>query len=130
MKNGHVQRQETWRNLIYMQFLAYETARKSVDDLMEYEPTHVENTVMILLSEVPAYRFLLKTFRDDFRHGRLKLRYREYGKAANDLRNKIISRDCNEEWNKTIELWPELRRRYKQCLDIDIGELSQRSASN
>jgi hypothetical protein len=121
-KKGQMEWRETWCNIIYMQFLAYETARKSVDDLIEYEPTHVENTVTILLTEVPAYRFLLDTFREDFRYGRLRLRYPDYERVANELRSKINNRDDNPEWDKAIELWPELRRRYETSLNVDIGE--------
>jgi hypothetical protein len=123
---GQTKRQQTWRNMIYMLFLAYEAARHSVDDLIEYEPTHAENIVTILLTEVPAYRFLLDSFRDDFRHGRLMLRYPDYERVANELRGKIINRGDEQEWDKAIELWPELRKRYQRFLDIDIGEVHAR----
>jgi hypothetical protein len=39
---------------IYMQFLSFESARKAVRDLVEYEPTRTENIITILLSELPA----------------------------------------------------------------------------
>ena len=74
---------ETWHhavcNVIYMQFLAFESARKAILDLVEFEPTQAEELITVLLSELPAYRFLLDHFDMDFRHRRLALREPEYG---------------------------------------------------
>ena len=76
--------------IIYMQFLAFESARKAVRDLIEFEPNEVENTITILLSELRAYGFLLVQFEpkskanqesiasEDFRHARLRLRHDSY----------------------------------------------------
>jgi hypothetical protein len=76
-------RNDAWhramRNVIYMQFLTLESARKAVRDLIEFEPASAENTITILLSELPAYRFLLNNFEEgDVRHTRLKLRRDRY----------------------------------------------------
>jgi len=76
------------RNVVYMQFLAAESARKAVGDLIEYEPNRSENEITILLNELPAYRFLLEEFRDDVRHERLALRLSRY----HEIVPKIIER--------------------------------------
>jgi hypothetical protein len=73
-------------NVIYMQFLAFESARKAVRDLVEFEPNEVEITITILVSELCAYTFLLDQFgaaqqetgAEDFRHARLRLRREGY----------------------------------------------------
>jgi hypothetical protein len=69
---------DAMRNVIYMQFLAAESARKAVRDLIEYEPNRAENEITILLNELPAYKFLLEEFREDVRHERLALRQERY----------------------------------------------------
>jgi hypothetical protein len=67
------------RSVIYMQFLAFESARKAVVDLIEFEPNNAENTITILLSELPAFHFLLDKFNpEDVRFKRLNLRRHEY----------------------------------------------------
>jgi len=129
------------RSVIYMHFLACESARKSVRDLMEFEPNNAENAVTILLSELPAYRFLLDHFPEyDVRHARLALRkerYREmvpklcrhvetaYGKYGDlkaakralphfsDADLKQLGRD----WEKSYRMLPELRERYAAAIE-------------
>jgi hypothetical protein len=49
-------------NLMYMLYLALESGRKATADLVEFEPTHVERTLVILLSELAAYGFLRKCY--------------------------------------------------------------------
>ena len=67
-------------NAIYMIFLGYESARKSIDELIEFEPTQAEALVTALVIELPAYRFLTKCFGpDDIRGRRLALREDKYG---------------------------------------------------
>jgi hypothetical protein len=83
---------DTWRDavlhLVYMQFLTCESARKAIRDLVEFEPNNAENTITILLSELPAYEFLMRCLADkeadkeagkeDVRFARLKLRLDRY----------------------------------------------------
>jgi len=81
-----------WRNamcnVIYMQFLAFESARKAVNDLVEFEPSHAENTITILLSELPAFKFLLDRFKgEDVRRKRLALRRDEYPEIVEKVRS-------------------------------------------
>ena len=49
---------EAMRNLIYMLFLALESARKTIEDLVEFEPEQAERTIIVLVSELEAYGFL------------------------------------------------------------------------
>jgi hypothetical protein len=76
-------------SVIYMQFLAFESARKAVRDLVEFEPNQLDNITSILISEVCAYQFLLDYFRtvhgaEDFRYARLKMRRDDYREAVED----------------------------------------------
>jgi len=104
---------QAWVNVIYMLFLAYEAARKSINDLIEYEPTHAENTVVILLTEIAAYGFLQRNFAkkpDEIWSRRLNLRAQEYRDVANGVYYKISRHprgsDVNEkEWAKAGEFW-------------------------
>jgi hypothetical protein len=67
-----------WRramaNVLYMQFLALESARKAVRDLIEFEPNNAENTIMILIGELPLYGSLLNHFlKTDVRYARFAI---------------------------------------------------------
>jgi hypothetical protein len=70
-KLAKTEKKEAWHaailHVIYMHFLALESARKAVRDLIEFEPNNAENTITILLSELPAYGFLLRQFEEDAR---------------------------------------------------------------
>lgn len=77
---------EALRNVIYMQFLTFESARKAVRDLIEFDPNQVENTINILINELYAYQFPMRQFAaeqksdtpEDFRLARLRLRRESY----------------------------------------------------
>jgi hypothetical protein len=45
----------------------FESARNSVDRLVEYEPERAQNTITILLSEPVAYSLLLEIFEKEER---------------------------------------------------------------
>jgi hypothetical protein len=82
------------RNVIYMHFLALESARKAVRDLIEFKPTWAENTITILISELPAYRFLLNHFpKDDVRYSRLQLRESRYRSLVPEIYYQVGD-DC------------------------------------
>jgi hypothetical protein len=116
---------QVWVNVIYMLFLAYEAARKSINDLIEYEPMHAENTVVILLTEIAAYGFLRKHFAkkpEEIWCRRLDLRVQEYEAIANAIYYKILhhlpgSAIHEKEWTKAAELLGELRKR---CHDAGV----------
>jgi hypothetical protein len=76
-------------SVIYMQFLAFESARKAVRDLVEFEPNQLDNITSILISEVCAYQFLLDYFgtvqgKEDFRYARLQMRRNGYRKVVEE----------------------------------------------
>jgi hypothetical protein len=85
----------TWHNamrdVIYMMFLGLEAGRSSVEDLVEYEPEQAERTVVILISELRAYLFLLREFdkTDDIRERRLVLRWPAYRKDFQLLKLRV-----------------------------------------
>jgi hypothetical protein len=153
-------RDDAWhramRNVIYMQFLTLESARKAVRDLIEFEPASAENTIIILLSELPAYRFLLDNFgKDDVRHTRLKLRQDRYQDVvphvyyrtktmhkgaiaiatkkspARKNSEKLSSKESRlqelrRDWDKAHGLLKELETRYRAA----IGELPSEAPEN
>ena len=133
------------RNVIYMQFLAFESARRSVRDLIEFEPNRAENTITILLSELPAYHFLLQHFpKEDVRYARLEERKSRYQSTVPRLyygteeahkkladTNEQVHRLPQEEleelrrdWDKAYRMLTELRARYKAA----FGEFPDRDA--
>jgi hypothetical protein len=131
-------------NVLYMQFLAMESARKAVRELIEFEPNNAENTIMILLSELPLYGALLKYFPEtDVRYARLQLRRSRYlsvvpqvyyhtleehakhndpDAVGNQLRH--LSRDNLEElrrdWNKAYRMLEELKKRYVEAIGQEL----------
>ena len=54
-------RDKTLEILIKMLFLGFESGRKAVQKLIEYEPTKTDVIIMILITELKCYSFLLKT---------------------------------------------------------------------
>jgi hypothetical protein len=139
-----IQTSEGWHRsmcqVMYMQFLAFESARKAVRDLVEFEPNNAENTITILISELPLYRFLLDHFpKGDLRHARLELRlsrymlvvpqvYRhtedEHAKYKNvDTARKqlphLALEDIEElcrDWEKAYEMLGDLKSRYEAAI--------------
>jgi hypothetical protein len=75
------------RDVIYMLFLGLEAGRNSIDDLVEFEPELAERTIVVLLSELKAYLFLLQecTEREEMYVRRLHLRWDDYQKLRSDL---------------------------------------------
>lgn len=73
---------QTMRNVIYMHFLACESGRRAIRDLVEFQPNNAENTLTTLLCELPSWRFLVDNFdandARDVRYKRLALRRRQY----------------------------------------------------
>jgi hypothetical protein len=72
-------------NVIYMQFLGFESGRKAIRDLVEFEPTQAENICTILLSELVAHGFLRRQFSGDLRQRRLQAREAEYRRVIPGL---------------------------------------------
>jgi hypothetical protein len=86
-----IQRKTVICDLIYSLFLGYEMARKAIDELVEYEPTCTENRMVILITELTCYRFLLDYFKDKndhLRYSRLYSRINQY-EQVDDLCNHV-----------------------------------------
>jgi hypothetical protein len=79
------------RTLIYMLFLGLESGRKSIRHLVEFEPEEAERTLVILMSELEAYRFLLQQFPDpdDVRRQRIILREADYHREVPALIDQV-----------------------------------------
>jgi hypothetical protein len=105
--------------VIFMVFLAYESARRAIDDLIEYEPTHAEFKIVVLLTEIPAYRFLLSCGKfedeDDVRQIRLQQRYKYYEPLVQELQAKVLKNKSDERWEKPYVTLPSLERAYKEA---------------
>src|ERR1700761_8950750 len=104
IQSGQSQASEALRativNIVYMLYLAYESARKAVIDLIEYEPDRDEAVMVILMTELQAYRCLLSCFPDgaDRRHRLLMLRKNEYLAIIAELRIGRVATDQTAKW--------------------------------
>ena len=117
---------EAARNVIYMLFLGLESARRAISDLVEFQPEKAERTIVILISELEAYRFLCDQFqkKDDIRHKRLMLRQPEYQRTVPPLINSVESSRASEmtgdgvisQWEEAYRLLEELRKRYDAAM--------------
>jgi len=111
-------------NVIYMVFLAYESGRKAITDLVEYEPVAAESKIVILLTELETYAFLIRYFpKDDLRYKRLKLREPEYKAEVGALYEKVANYDGatqGTEWLPALRSLDELAERYHAALGESI----------
>ena len=111
-------------NILYMLFLALESARKSMQELVEFQPTHAEDTITILLSELTAYAHLRTVVTDDLRRGRLEAREEGYLLVVPTLLARVRE-GAGPDWTKAKAIAIELERRYQQMFPIvpggDIG---------
>jgi hypothetical protein len=103
----------TISSVIYMQFLALESARHAIRDLVEYEPTQAEDMITILLSELVAYDFLRNRFQDALRQGQLRAREPEYRSTFQALRHDV-TRAKAPQWARAQSLFIELKMRYQR----------------
>jgi hypothetical protein len=112
-----------WRralcNVIYMHFLALESARLAILDLVEFEPRQAEDLITILLSELPAYRFLLDHFDGDFRRRRLVMREPDYRRDVPSLYRTVMA-GTGKEWAKAQDTVEELAERYQAVFGSPI----------
>jgi hypothetical protein len=115
------------RNVIYMLFLMLESARATVDRLIEYEPERAENTIMILLSELVAFGLLLEDFEargkenkdHDARLERLRLRKGDYPPIVSSIYTRTLASGESEgpereRWQRAVALIGELNQRYHE----------------
>jgi len=105
---------------IYMQFLMYESARRAIGELIEFEPNKAESIVNILCSEVVVFGFLQTRYENDYRGKRLRLRCEEYQGIVPDLYKNIMGQR-HSSWIKAQTTAPELIERYRtMCSALDI----------
>lgn len=118
-------RQNAARNVIYMMFLGLESARKAIEELVEFEPDKAEQRIVILISELEAYRFLRNQFvdEDDIRYQRLQLREDEYKEVITEIRDVIKAQageGSNKSWGPALRLVPELERQYTAVEELQF----------
>jgi hypothetical protein len=102
-----------------MLFLGYESARKAISDLVEFQPTRTENIIVILLTELFCYSFLCEHFKhDDLKFKRLELRETDYREVVPELKALVeLSHSGNEKyWAAAKETVFELQKRYDDAL--------------
>jgi len=114
---------ETLANIIYVLFLGYESARKSINDLIEFQPTRAENVIIILLTELPCYSFLCeyhkKFKKDEVRFKRLQLRETDYREIIPALMASVnaVHQGNEKHWALAQRTIPELTNRYSAMLE-------------
>jgi hypothetical protein len=104
-----------------MLFLALESARLAIDDLVEFQPERAERKVVILISELPAYGFLCSQFPDheSMYRQRLSLRTQAYQEVVRDLDDEItkgMHSDARHDWEPSFRLLPSLTERYEAAM--------------
>jgi len=83
---------QTLADVIYVLYLGYESARKAITDLTEFQPTQAEHTIVILLTELVCYSFLCKFHKhDSVRFARLRLRQSDYERIVPVLIQEVSS---------------------------------------
>jgi hypothetical protein len=111
---------DTLANMLYVLFLGYESGRNSVADLIEFQPTRAEDTIVILLTELECYSFLCGYFRDDdVRYDRLQLREANYQETIPDLIRRVKAAHPVGErkyWAPAERTVAELEERYETSL--------------
>ena len=110
-------------NVIYLLYLGYESARKAVNDLIEFQPARAERSIVILLTELKCYAFLRKHFKaDDLRRKRLQLREAGYRRDIRKLYHEVkaSSGHSDELWVQARETLPVLVLRYNEALGDDL----------
>lgn len=113
--DAHLWRSTT-ANIIYLLFLAYESARKAASSLVEFEPTQAEDIVVVLLTELACYMFLLKYLKDDpLRFARLVLREADYRSEIPRLYRKI-DEAIDPTWKPAKQTIAQLAERYEAAV--------------
>ncbi len=106
--------------MIYMQFLMFESARLALTELIEFEPNQAEALVNVLCSELPLFGFLLKHFDGDYRGQRLTLRCAQYRSVVTKLYDGIQA-GTDEVWDRARSTAAELKVRYEtMCTDVGL----------
>jgi hypothetical protein len=115
------QKLETVKEMIYIQFLMYESARYATKCLIEYQPTQTESLVIILCSELTLYTFLLHNVHD-YRTKRLRLRLEDYNVVVPQLWRMLCANAAFDSWKKPQAVGQILAYRYNQLCDNLPGD--------
>jgi len=121
-----VYRLQLYRKMIYMQYLMYESGRKAIERLIEYEPNGAESQMNIYCSELVVYAWLRDTYKflrdkgqDDEPHEgaflseRLNLRLKSYRIEVENLINKVRKKqNLDVNWCRAYATINELQRCY------------------
>jgi len=116
--------------MIYMQYLMYESGRLAIEDLIEFEPRRTESIIGILCSELIVYKFLVDEFGqdkyriregvEDFRLQRLNLRRSSYEKEVQAIYAKT-SAAHSVKWKKAQATAAELKERFSEVFDTELS---------
>ena len=113
---------ETARNIVYMLFLGLESAREAINDLVEFEPELAERKIVILISELEAYRFLRGQFKDnnEVHHRRIALREPVYRELWPELRQLVTQKYAEHDslWKPAWLLLDELEKSYDAAVGV------------
>lgn len=123
---------EASKHMIYMQFLMYESARRALRELIEFEPDQSVAIVNAYCNELVLFSFLKEHYVEEFQGRRLDMRIKNYATIydlADHIRTKYdeaIRKDKNiNNWEKAHAIAPEMIRRYEamlaECNDIGIA---------
>ena len=100
---GSEKYKQSTRQMIYMQFLMYESGRKAVERLIEFEPNKAESRINIFCSELIVYSCLLGVYTEP---GRQSAGDDEYLLKRLQLREVPYKKDIPE-------LYSEVKRKYE-----------------
>ena len=104
------QYERAWRgtliNVVYVLFLALESGRGAIKELVEDDELSIEWTITVLLSEFSAFAFLLDHHFDDLKGPQLELRYPVYRR----LKGEIFAE--GGKWQKSRGALKELETRW------------------
>ena len=111
-------------NVVFMLFLSLESARHAIADLVEFQPEKAERTIVILISELEAYRFLRSQFTNeqDVRYQRLNLRESNYQGLVPKLIKWVEEKRAEEKRaeEKRAEEKRAEEKRAEEKLTIDL----------
>jgi hypothetical protein len=111
---------QTVSDIIYVLFLGYESARKAITDLTEFQPTRAEHIIAILLTELVCYSFLCKFLKHDkVRFTRLQLRQSNYERIVPKLIEEVNSGyegNQRKYWAPAQGTIPELELRFHDAM--------------
>lgn len=112
---------DTMLNIIYMMFLSLESARKAIDDLIEYGPEEKVRIIEILISELEAYGFLRKTLaHDQVRYQLIMMRQPYYRELVPKIWREVESPSRESprawQWERARRLLPKLEKRFNEAM--------------